>query len=373
MKPEQLTALILKWTGDGHQQLSLLPASQLKEAHCPSFPTSAGALLHGLVPELGRGVKEALLAIYPASHPMELAHLQADGSLLFQNLVLGELDTLLKRTQGEVALFVPALGPDTSFEAFQEIIGHLRAPDGCPWDRQQTHQTLRTHLLGETYETLAAMDANDPQQMVEEFGDLLLQIVLNAQVASETGDFNMATVLQGIHRKIVRRHPHVFGEVLVDGVGDVLTNWEAIKAEERKEDQAANGTEKPKGLLDGVPEVFPSLAQAQEIQDRAARVGFDWHEIAPVIAKVLEELDELQQAETPEEQEAELGDLLFAVVNLSRWLKVDAESALRATNQRFRRRFAYVEEQARKIGHAMSTMTLDEMDVFWNQAKALGL
>ena len=247
-----------------------------------------------------------------------------------------------------------------------------RAPDGCPWDRAQDHQTLRTHLLGETYEALAAMDENDPAHMAEEFGDLLLQVVLNAQIASETGDFSMATVLQGIYRKIVRRHPHVFGEVQVEGVGDVLTNWDAIKAEERSQNAAA-GAEKPKGLLDGIPLVFPSLAQALEIQDRAARVGFDWPEIAPVLAKVLEELDEVQQAQTPAEQEAEIGDLLFAVVNLGRWYKVDAETALRGTNLRFRRRFGYVEEQARLAGHTMKTMTLDEMDVLWDEAKAKGM
>ena len=373
MNHQQIAAMLNLWGADGNAQISLVPAILLKSAHCPCFPTSAGALIHSLTPDLARDAKAALLAIYPAGHRLELAYQDEAGQTVQQKLVLGELDTVMVQLCCEVALFVPALGPDTSFEAFQEIIGHLRAPDGCPWDREQTHQTLRMHLLGESYEILAAMDANDPQHMAEEFGDLLLQIVLNAQIASETGDFNMATVLQGIHRKIVRRHPHVFGEVIVDGVGDVLTNWEAIKAEERKEHQATNGEEAPKGLLDGVPEVFPSLAQAQEIQDRAARVGFDWHEIAPVIGKVLEELDEVQKAETPEEQEAELGDLLFSVVNLSRWLKVDAESALRASNQTFRRRFAYVEGKANETGHAMSTLTLDEMDVFWNEAKQLGL
>ena len=371
MKPQELAAFIQKWNPEGRDQMSILLASQLEKAHCPAFPTTAGALIHSMGQAQTEGVKRALLGMYPDYHSVQLAEKTDKGELEIHLLTLGQLDQ--ENFHGEAALWVPPLGADTSFEAFQEIIGHLRAPDGCPWDRQQTHQTLRMHLLGETYEALAAMDANNPQQMAEEFGDLLLQIVLNAQIASETGGFNMATVLQGIHRKIVRRHPHVFGDVIVDGVGDVLTNWEAIKAAERQANGAANGEEKPKGLLDGVPEVFPSLAQAQEIQERAARVGFDWHEIAPVLAKVLEELDELQNAETVEEREAELGDLLFAVVNLSRWLKVDAESALRATNQRFRRRFAYVEEQARLSGHAMSTMTLEELDDFWNQAKKLGL
>lgn len=371
MKPQQLAVLMQKWNPEGDVQMSVLPAIHLEKAHCPIFPTAASALIHSMGQTQTGGVKRALLAMYPDDHSLQLAVIDDQGEYEIHLSSLSQLDQ--KNFPGEAVLWVPPLGADTSFEAFQEIIGHLRAPDGCPWDRQQTHQTLRMHLLGETYEALAAMDANNPLQMAEEFGDLLLQIVLNAQIASESGGFNMAKVLQGIHRKIVRRHPHVFGEVIVDGVGDVLTNWEAIKAAERQADGAANGEEKPKGLLDGVPEVFPSLAQAQEIQERAARVGFDWHEIAPVLAKVLEELDELQKAGTAEERESELGDLLFAVVNLSRWLKVDAESALRATNQRFRRRFAYVEEQARLSGHAMSTMTLDELDVFWNQAKELGL
>ncbi len=373
MNPKSLAAILTLWNPDGSQQISLMPASRLVDAHCPPFPTSEGAILHSLIPAQVRNIKDVLLTIYPASHPLQLASCLESDSPLRQDLVLGELDTVTGQQHGEMAIWVPSLGADTSFEAFQEIIGHLRAPDGCPWDRKQTHQTLRMHLLGEAYETLAAMDANDPREMAEEFGDLLLQIVLNAQIASETGDFNMALILQGIHRKIVRRHPHVFGEVTVEGVGDVLSNWEAIKAEERSAAQAANGQEKPKGLLDGVPEIFPSLAQAQEIQDRAARVGFDWPDIRPVIDKVLEELDELQQAETPEDQEAELGDLLFAAVNVGRWLKVDAESALRSTNQRFRRRFGYVEEQARKAGRVMSTMTLDEMDAFWDEAKSLGM
>lgn len=373
MSKSNLTAAMNLLDLDGQTQLSLVPAASLKKAHCPNFPTSAAALIHGLTPDLAGDVKAALLAVFPAGHRMELLLGLDTKQPSRRALVLGELDTQMEGAIGEAALFVPDLGPDTSFEAFQEIIGHLRAPDGCPWDRAQNHQTLRTHLLGEAYEALAAMDANDPGHMAEEFGDLLLQIVLNAQIASETGDFTIATVLQGIYRKIVRRHPHVFGDVIVDGVGDVLTNWEAIKAAEREANSNHNGEEKPKGLLDGVPLIFPSLAQAQEIQDRAARVGFDWPEIAPVIAKVLEELDEIRQAETNEEKEEEVGDLLFAVVNLGRWLKVDTEAALRATNQKFRRRFAYVEEKAREAGRTMQTMTLSEMDLFWDEAKEKGL
>jgi tetrapyrrole methylase family protein/MazG family protein len=199
----------------------------------------------------------------------------------------------------------------------------------------------------------------------EELGDLLLQILLHAQIAVESGEFSMADVIEGINRKIVYRHPHVFGDVQVADANGVVQNWEKLKQQERTE----NGTEETKGLLDGIPVSFPALAQAQSIQDRAARVGFDWKEIEPVMDKVMEEYREVQEAPNAEERAKELGDLLFAVVNLVRWYKVDAESALRETNLKFRKRFAYIEKKSRETGKPMQEMTLDEMDVFWNEAK----
>jgi tetrapyrrole methylase family protein/MazG family protein len=267
-------------------------------------------------------------------------------------------------------LYIPSLGEGTSLEAFAEIVAHLRAPDGCPWDQKQTHQTLRTHLLEEAYETLTAMDENDSAGMREEFGDLLLQIVLNAQIATETGEFSMPQVIKGIYDKIVRRHPHVFGDVELTGVDGVLQNWEKIKEKERKE----NGTgEKEKGLLDGVASALPALTQALEYQDRAARVGFDWPEVEGVLDKVREEIEEIKQAQNLDEVTAELGDLFFVLVNLARWRKVDAESALRGTNIKFKKRFGYVEQGAKKQGINLSDMTLEEMDTLWNEAKKLGL
>jgi tetrapyrrole methylase family protein/MazG family protein len=252
-------------------------------------------------------------------------------------------------------------------ESFQEVVARLRAPDGCPWDREQTHLSLRKYLLEETYEALQALDAQDPEALREELGDLMLQIVLHAQIAAEDGEFTLADILRGINQKIVRRHPHVFGEVKVTGVEGVLVNWQKLKDQERVE----NGVNAAKGMLDGVPAILPALSQAQELQDRAARVGFDWSDIDPVIAKVFEELEEVRVAATAEDRWAELGDLLFAVVNLVRWHKVDAESALRGTNSKFRRRFAYIEEQARAAGRSLSDMTLAEMDVWWEEAKKL--
>jgi tetrapyrrole methylase family protein/MazG family protein len=209
------------------------------------------------------------------------------------------------------------------------------------WDRKQTHGSLRPYLLEETYEALTALDAEDPGKMAEELGDLLLQIVLHAQIGSETGTFRMTDILRGIHDKIIRRHPHVFGDVVVHDEGGVLVNWERLKAEER----AVNG-EPEKGMLDGVPVALPALTQAQEIQERAARVGFDWRDIEPVRRKILEELGEVDMAGDSVEREIELGDLLFAVVNLVRWHGVDDESALRETNQRFRNRFSYIEKRS---------------------------
>jgi tetrapyrrole methylase family protein/MazG family protein len=244
------------------------------------------------------------------------------------------------------------------------VIAHLRAPDGCPWDREQTHQTLRPNLLEEAYELLSAIDSDDPQAMAEEFGDLLLQIVLHAQIASEYGEFTMADILRGIHTKIVRRHPHVFENLHVEGMDEVLLNWERLKAAERVE----NG-EVEKGLLDGVATSLPALIQSQEYQDRAARVGFDWPDISGVLDKITEEVTELRAAADSKAQAGELGDLLFALVNLARWYKIDAESALREANDRFRRRFRHIEDTAKAQGRELSEMTLKEMDALWDDAK----
>jgi tetrapyrrole methylase family protein/MazG family protein len=297
-----------------------------------------------------------LRATYPVDFSMRLVNAQGHA----QDVTLAELDGL----SGQ-ALFVPALAAGSSFEAFQEIIAHLRAPeDGCPWDKEQTHLSLRKHLLEEAYETLSALDEQDTDKMREEFGDLLLQIVLNAQIASEHGEFNMAGVLVGIHDKIVRRHPHVFGDVQVDGVGEVLSNWEKIKADERKKDGHSY-----KGALDGLPSALPALILAQEFQDRAARVGFDWPEIEGVLAKVREEIEEVRAASSPEELTDELGDLFFALVNLARWKKIDAEAAVRAASQKFKKRFKYVENRAHAMGRLMPELSLDELDGLWNEAK----
>jgi len=352
---------------DPFPQMALVDALELGMAHHPSFPPSLPGLVAQIYSrQVASEVKLTLNVVYPDEHSVCLVHAAGTPHQLIENLALYEIDRsphlgLLS------TLYVPPLGADTSLEAFQEIVAHLRAPNGCPWDREQTHASLRSNLLEETYEALEALDAGDPAGMVEEFGDLILQVVLHAQIASENGEFTMADILQGINHKIVRRHPHVFGDFKVDGVSGVLQNWEKLKAAERK----ANGQEHVKGVLDGLPRSLPALSQAQEFQDRAARVGFDWNDIQPVIDKVFEELEEVRRAPSGEEREKELGDLLFALVNFVRWYKVDAETALRATNLRWRKRFTHLEQRARQQGRSLQEMTLAEMDVLWEEAKNL--
>ena len=218
---------------DPYPRLVLVDALELSQAHVPAFPPDMPALIAQIYSRMvAAEVKVTLNAVYPDEHPVRLVHAAGTPAELVEDLPLYEIDRS-EHIGLLTVLYVPPLGEGTSFEAFQEIIAHLRAPDGCPWDKEQTHQSLRASLLEESYEALAALDSEDPHKMTEEFGDLLLQIVLNAQIASEEGEFGMADVFKGIYDKIIRRHPHVFGETQVDGVGSVLKNWEKLKAEER--------------------------------------------------------------------------------------------------------------------------------------------
>jgi tetrapyrrole methylase family protein/MazG family protein len=232
------------------------------------------------------------------------------------------------------------------------------------------HQSLRTNLLEETYEALTALDSDDPAHMREEFGDLLLQITLHAQIASEYGEFNITQVIKSIYDKIIRRHPHVFGDLKVDGVDHVLQNWEKLKAAERLELENENSGA-GRGLLDGVALALPALSQAEEIQRRVARVGFDWADAGGVVDKINEECHELLTAPDFSSRSDELGDLLFSVVNLARHYEIDAESALRETNTRFRTRFTYIEQAARSQGKSLNDLSLDEMEALWQEAKKL--
>jgi tetrapyrrole methylase family protein / MazG family protein len=349
---------------DPFPHTALVDALELAVLHHPPFPPSAPAVIAQIhSPAVATEVKLTLMAVYPDEHPVRMVHGAGTPEARVETIALHEIDRS-PHTGLLTTLYLPPLDGNTSFESFQEIIAHLRAPDGCPWDREQNHQTLRPHLLEEAYEVLAALDADDPAAMSEEFGDLLLQIILHAQIASEYGEFTMAEVLRGIHTKIVRRHPHVFGDLELTDKQGVLENWERLKAAERE----ASGQQE-KGLLDGVASALPALVQAEAYQKRAARVGFDWPNIQGVLDKIQEELSEVSQAITPEAREAEIGDLLFAVVNLARWYDVDAESALRAANARFRERFTHIETIAQAQSRELGDMTLEEMDDLWNQAK----
>ena len=350
-----------------YPRLALFDAMELSTAHVPTFPPDMPVLIAQLYSRLvASEVKMTLNTAYPDEHTVQLVHAAGTKDELVEELKLYEIDRS-EHIGLLTSLYVLPLGEGTSFEAFQEVVAHLRAPDGCPWDREQTHQSLRTHLLEEAYEALEAIDRDDVDSMQEEFGDLLLQIVLHAQIANEEGEFSINSLIKKIHDKIVRRHPHVFGDLALDGVKGVLQNWEKLKEAERKD----NG-KKEKGLLDGVPQALPALTQAQEYQDRAARVGFDWPVVDGVLDKVVEEIQEIKSATNETELTEEIGDLFFVLVNLARWKKIDAESALRETNHKFKQRFAFVEQGARQQGRSLSDMTLEEMDALWEDAKGKG-
>lgn len=342
-------------------KLVLLEAQTLASAHVPPYPPDLPMLLTNIEsPDLALHLTNVLLTTYPKDHTIFLVN----GEIKAERIV-EELDHF--DFSKSTSLYIPPLGDGTSFESFAEIVAHLRAPNGCPWDREQTHESLRKHLLEESYEAIAAIDSGDFADMREEFGDLLLQVVLQSQIANEEDQFNINQVIQGIHSKIVRRHPHVFGDLELDGVQGVLANWEKLKEKERSEKGKSEKEER--GLLDGVPLALPALSQAQEYQDRAARVGFDWAGIEGVLDKVKEEVEEIKNAESDFELASEIGDLLFALVNVARWKHVDAESVLRGTSMKFKKRFAYVEQGAKRQGRQLSELTLEEMDHLWNEAK----
>ena len=344
-----------------YSKLILLDAQTLASAHVPSYPPDMPALLTEVdSQELALHLQDVLLTTYPKEHVIFIV--SGEEKKEIRLLEFG------KQFAGLCSLYVPALGEGASFESFVEIIAHLRAPNGCPWDREQTHETLRKHLLEESYEAISAIDSGDFEDMREEFGDLLLQVVLQSQIANEEGQFNVNQVVQGIHTKIVRRHPHVFGDLKLEGVDGVLSNWEKLKEQERGE-KREKSEKKEGGLLDGVPLALPALSQAQEYQDRAARVGFDWPDMEGVLDKVREEIEEIKNAETDFELASEIGDLLFALVNVARWKHVDAESALRGTNLKFKKRFGYVEKGAKKQERHLSALSLEQMESLWQEAK----
>jgi MazG family protein len=246
-------------------------------------------------------------------------------------------------------------------------MARLRSPDGCPWDREQTFDTIKPYLLEETYEVMDAIDARDWDGLADELGDLLLQVVFFSQMAKEAGHFEVADAIEAINSKLIRRHPHVFGEGEAKTAADVIRKWDEIKATEKP---------RPKGLLAGVPRSLPALMEARQIAGRAAGAGFDWSNVDQVLEKLREELAELDQARqagSPEGLQDEIGDLLFVIVNIARFLKVDPEQALRGTNAKFRRRFEHVEKGLEAQGKSPREATIEEMESLWQDAKRRGI
>lgn len=254
---------------------------------------------------------------------------------------------------------------DRAFSRLTELMARLRSPGGCPWDRKQTPDSLKPFLIEECYEVIDAIEEGDAKKVKEELGDLLFQIVFHARIAEEEGLFTLSEVAAAIHEKMVRRHPHVFGDARVSSDREVLANWEEIKRREK-------GHEERRSVLEGVPRTLPSLLRAHRLQERAARVGFDWPHLQEALPKLDEEVAEFKtslQAGDRESIEEELGDVLFMLVNLSRFLNVDPEQALRKTISKFIHRFRHIEEHAANAGRELGDMTLEEMEALWQASK----
>lgn len=250
-----------------------------------------------------------------------------------------------------------------TYDGVLQLLERLRGPNGCPWDRKQTHKSMTEMLLEECYELIEAIEDDNVDEMVEELGDVLFHVAFQARIAEEAKEFTHGRVFEALIGKLVRRHPHVFGDVRADDAEQVIANWDAIKRDEK---QGADDS-----ILDGLPRHMPALAYAQSVQGRAARTGFDWDDISGALAKVVEELGEIDDAQSEEQKEHELGDLLFSIVNASRWMGIEAESALRHANGRFYRRFKTMERLSGERGLSFTELPLDEKEGLWKEAKAL--
>jgi MazG family protein len=356
---EQLVAAPL----EPSRPLLIVPLAMLRA----SAERADAAPIPGRAGPAGRDPGALLRRLYPADHPVGRFGLD-DGT------TVGALDDAAL----EAPLYLAPIAPELALAgpwAMPWISSRLRQPDGCPWDREQTHASLRKHLLEEAYEVYDALELGATTELAGELGDLWLQIVLHAQLAAEAGVFDLADVQAAIASKIVRRHPHVFGDAEARTASDVNRQWERIKAGERvaaaeaaEADGAAGAT--VKGALDGISPSMPALAASQEMQDRAANLGYDWPTIDGVLDKVVEEADELRRAANDAERSEEFGDLLFVLVNVARRRGIEAEAAVRAANAKFRRRFGSVERAAAARGVALRDLDFDALDALWDAAKA---
>ncbi|MBQ6508997.1 MAG: nucleoside triphosphate pyrophosphohydrolase [Flexilinea sp.] len=329
--------------------------SLTEHRHMPT-PPSLETLIRG--PRDPKHLFEILREEYPADHPLRL--LSADGE---QELVLSDLDTDEDLFGSAAYLVIPPLPESHSFETFQNTVAILRGPHGCPWDKKQTHQSLRDDFLQEVYELLDGLDRGSIETVTEELGDVLLHILLQAQIGVDNGEFTMGDVIAHINEKIIYRHEHVFGRPENISPEEIMTRWEQLKQKERA------GQHKQGGLLDGISKAMPALSQASSYQRRAAKAGFDWETEEGVWQKMNEELAEFKNASTPEEREEELGDILFCVVNLARWYEIDPETALRMANLKFYERLHAVENLASAQGKNLFDLTAEEKLRLWEKAK----
>lgn len=343
--------------------LTILDACDLE--NLPSEMPSALVITQVYNQHVASDTKLTLMENYPEDYPVTFIRNLSLPDEEIREIPLYELDRQ-PHIDHLTSLYIgkmPKNEQTFDLEPLEDVVKTLRSPGGCPWDIVQTHKSLRRNLIEEVYEVIEAIDLEDEKLLCEELGDLLMQVVFHAHMAEEAKLFSMQDVIDGITEKLIRRHPHVFGDVDVKDAGEVLANWEAIKQAEKTERTS---------ILDGVPKDLPSLMAAYKLQHKAAKVGFDWPDIDPVWDKLEEELRELEEAIVDgqkEKIEEELGDVLFTIVNISRFLKIDPEVALAGTNRKFRRRFSYIEEKVKAKQQNWESLSLIDLDELWQEAK----
>ena len=323
----------------------------------PDFPLLLGQVYSRM---LASELKMVLTAVYPDEHPVTLIHQAGDDNQVIEQIRLYEVDRS-EQVNHLTSLFVPSLPRPSSLSNLAETVAVLRSPNGCPWDQEQTPQSLRNGFLEEASEVLEALDNDDMAELREELGDVFYHLVMQIQIASEMEEFRLTDVIADVDAKLKYRHPHVWGDWQVENSEEVIQNWEMLKAKEK--------SERSDSLVDHIPLALPALARSQKLQSRVRKVGFDWPDIEGVYEKVQEEIVELQEARSPEHQAEELGDLLFVVVNLAKWLDIDAESALREANVKFSRRFQALEKLAAERDLDLAQLELDALEALWQEVK----
>ncbi|MFF2459952.1 nucleoside triphosphate pyrophosphohydrolase [Peribacillus simplex] len=321
-------------------------------------------------------VKLTLMEKLPDDYEVYIVTAAGSSQEKVTKCALFELDRQMELSN-LTSVYVPPVSEEAlryrEFSKLRQVIAELRGPDGCPWDKKQTHESLKKYLIEEAYELIDSIDEEDDEGMIGELGDVLLQVMLHSQIGEDEGMFTIDDVIEGITAKMIRRHPHVFGDVKVNGEEDVLVNWQKIK-----EDEKVSETKAPNSILDGIEKSLPNLLRAEEYQKRAAKVGFDWDEVSEAWKKVREEVQELEEEilspnRDVERIKSELGDLFFALVNISRYYDIQAEEAVYKANRKFHQRFTYIEECIQRADKKFEDYTLEELDSYWDEAKTKGL